>query len=99
MEKARIHRMERDGPCRIQIRAGLARQRAARCCTAEDCRGAPRPMDPRVVSIRWRLQGMDGRNGSTVPRQSLRIANLEKRKERALQATRESQAFPGQGRD
>src|SRR5712692_6400365 len=99
METARTHRTERDGLCRIRTRAGLAHQKAARCYKAEDCHGAPHPMGPPVISTRWRLLGTGGRNGSPASKQSLRIVNLETRKERALQARQEGPVFPGQGRD
>src|ERR1700694_2122505 len=97
MEMARTRRTGRDGLCRIRIRAGLARQKAARCCKAQDYRGAPRPMGPLVISTRWLLQGMGARNGSPASRQSLRIVYLEKRKERAIQAIQEGPAFPRRG--
>src|SRR5467141_1369071 len=97
MEMARTHRTGRDGLCRIRIRAGLARQKAARCCRAQDCRGAPRPMGPPVISIRWPLQEMDARIGSPESRQSLRTVNLETRKERAIQATQEGPVFSRRG--
>src|ERR1700682_4907331 len=97
MEMVRTHRTGRDGLCRIRIRAGLARQKAARCCEAQDWRGEPRPMGPLVISIRWLLRGMDARSGSTASRQSLRIVYLEKRKERAIQATQEGPVFQWRG--
>src|ERR1700687_3753187 len=97
MEMVRTHRTGRDGLCRIRIRAGLARQKGARCCKAQDRHGAPRPMDPLVISIRWLLQGMDARSGSPESRQSLRIVYLEKKKERAIQATQEDPVFPRRG--
>src|SRR5712664_1488048 len=98
METAHTRRTERDGLCRIRIRAGLARQKAVRCCTARDCRETPRPMDPPVISIRWLPQGMDARIGSPASRQSLRIANLETRMGRGILAIQEGPAFPQQGR-
>src|ERR1700731_1586627 len=98
METARTHRTERDELCRIRIRAGLGRQKVARYCTAQDCRGAPRPMGPPVLSIRWSLKGMGARNGSPVSRQALRTANLGTRKEQGFQARREGLVFPKQGR-
>jgi len=97
MKTARIHRTERDELCRIRIRAGLGRQRAGRCCTAQDCCGAPGPMGQLALSIRRPLKGMGARNGSPVSRQALRTANLGTRKERGFQARREGLVFPRAG--
>src|SRR5689334_18662122 len=95
---ARTPRKERDEFCRRRTRAGLAHQKVARCCKAEDWRGAPRPMGPREVSTQWPLPGMGVQNGSPASKRSLRIANLETRKERGLQAIQEGPVFPRPGR-
>jgi len=93
--KGLYSRTQRDELCRIRIRAGLGRQKAARCCKAQDCHVAP---------LRWVTGAFHStapaRNGCPNDRQrrgklcELRI--LERKGAGA--SANEKSVFPRQGR-